>query len=147
MLTTSYLFPQLWATFATKLMKRPTVFLNISKLQLHFYMFTKFVDQQIKIKMLSVSICEQNLVYSSNFEQYFPQKLWKTVQFLCIFKVWFNLYSVTQFYHDHIFTTKMTSVSTLLTNCYLFQRAYSLPSVFKIFFDLPYTFPDICNFH
>ena len=34
----------------------------------------------------------------------------------------------------------------LLTNCYLFQTTYSLPTAFKIFFYLPFTFPNICNF-
>ena len=67
--------------------------------------------------MPCVSICEQNLVYSSNFEQYFVQKLWKTVQFLeCIFKVLFNLYIVTQFHYDHIFTTKMTALKMAFQN-------------------------------
>ena len=46
-LTIYYSFSQLWATFATKLVKRHTIFLNILKLRLHFYMFTKFLDQQI----------------------------------------------------------------------------------------------------
>ena len=85
MLTIYYSFRQLWAIFVTKLMKRSTIFFNILKLPLYFYMFTKFHDQQIKKKKKkkpSVSICEQNLAYCSNFEQYFPQKLWKTLQFL-----------------------------------------------------------------
>ena len=83
MLTIYYSFRQLWAIFVTKLMKRCTIFFNILKLPLYFYMFTKFHDQQIKKKKKpSVSICEQNLAYCSNFEQYFPQKLWKTLQFL-----------------------------------------------------------------
>ena len=45
---------------------------------LHVYKICRSANLK---KMLPVSICEQNLVYSSNFEQYFPQKLWKTVQF------------------------------------------------------------------
>ena len=80
-------------------------------------MFAKFVSQKIKKKkMPCVSICEQNLAYSSNFEQYFLQKLWKIIQFLeRIFKVLFNLYFVTQFHYDHIFTTKMMAVENGLS--------------------------------
>ena len=50
MLTIYYSFRQLWAIFVTKLMKRSTIFFNILKLPLYFYMFTKFHDQQIKKK-------------------------------------------------------------------------------------------------
>ena len=46
MLTIYYSFAQLWATFATKLMKRSTIFLYILKLRLCVYKFTKFHDQQ-----------------------------------------------------------------------------------------------------
>ena len=50
MLTIYYSFRQLWAIFVTKLMKRSTIFFNILKLPLYFYMFTKFHDQKIKKK-------------------------------------------------------------------------------------------------
>ena len=46
MSTIYYSFAQLWATFATKLMKRSTIFLYILKLRLCVYKFTKFHDQQ-----------------------------------------------------------------------------------------------------
>ena len=64
-------------------MKRPTVFFKYFKIWtsfLHVYKISWSANS--KEKMPSVSICEQNLVYSSNFEQCFPQKLWKTVQLL-----------------------------------------------------------------
>ena len=54
MLTIYYSFRQLWAIFVTKLMKRSTIFFNILKLPLYFYMFTKFHDQQIKKKKKAV---------------------------------------------------------------------------------------------
>ena len=54
MLTIYYSFRQLWAIFVTKLMKRCTIFFNILKLPLYFYMFTKFHDQQIKKKKKAV---------------------------------------------------------------------------------------------
>ena len=63
MLTTSYLFLQLWATFATKLMKRPPVFFNYFKTStsfLHVYKISWSANK--KKKMLSVAICELNLV-------------------------------------------------------------------------------------
>ena len=44
LLTIYYSFLHLRATFATKLMKRPTIFLHILKLPLCFYNFTKLHD-------------------------------------------------------------------------------------------------------
>ena len=132
MLTICYSFLQLWATFAAKLMKRPTFFFFFFSIFWNFHfiftclqncMITKFYK-----KMLSVSVCEQNPAYSNNCEQYFPQKLWNIIRYLQhIFEVCFNFYTVTQFYYDHIFTAKMTAVSMLLTKCYLFQKACSSP--------------------
>ena len=80
-------------------------------------MFAKFLGQEIKKnKMPSVSICQQNLIYFSNFEQYFRQQLLKILQILeSIFQVCFMFYLVTRFPYDYIFTTKITPISTLMT--------------------------------
>ena len=82
-------------------------------------MFTKYLDQKIKKKeMLCVSICEENLVYSSQFEQHFRQKFSKILQiFQCILQFDFTLYSDRQFCYDHIFTAEVTAVSILITKC------------------------------
>ena len=141
MLTIYYSFAQLWATFATKLMKRSTIYLYILKLRICANNFTKFHDQQNLKKKKKKKKC------GLLFEQYFRQKWSKILRFLWrIFQVRFTFYTVTQVYYDCI-STRITAVSMMLTKCYLFQRAYSLPPVFQIFFDLPYTFLDIYNFH
>ena len=65
-------------------MKRPIPFFQyfeISTSFLHVYQIFLLANLKKK-KMPSVSICEESLVYFSNFEQYFPQKLGRTVQFL-----------------------------------------------------------------
>ena len=60
------------------------------------------------------------IVYSNNFEQYLPQKLLKNpTKFVNTFEVLFNLVTVTHFYYDQIFTTKMTNVTMLLTNLFI----------------------------
>ena len=101
MLRIFYLFPQLWATFARKFMKRPIVFFHIWKLQLYFYMFPKFLCQKIKKKIMPcVSIWEQNLVYSSNFEQYFRHQ--KSSKFCNVF---FNFVSYLTLPHSLVMTT------------------------------------------
>ena len=82
--------------------------------------------------MQSAWICEQNLAYSSNFQQCFWQKLWKILQILWrIFQVRFTFHSVTHFCCDYIFTTNITAISMLLTKCEMWSRPYSLPPVFK----------------
>ena len=55
-------------------------YIYIFKLSLYFYVFIKFHYYKIsKNEMPSVLICQQNLLYSSNFEQYFGRKI---LQFL-----------------------------------------------------------------
>ena len=64
--------------------------------------------------MKSAWIYEQSLASSSNFEQYFWQKLWKILKILKrIFQFSFIYYTVTQFSYDHIFTKKVTAISML----------------------------------
>ena len=70
--TIFYWFSQLWATFATNLMKRPTIFLHNLIVPFHFYMLTKLCDQHLFFKkMAPVSIYQQNPAYFSNFEHNF----------------------------------------------------------------------------
>ena len=140
MLTTSYLFRQLWATFMTKLIKRPIVFFLIYR---HFnFIFTCL--QNFLVRKLKTKIC--HLFQYANKTLFIPATLNNIFDNNCNFKVWFNLYSVAQFYHDHIFTTEMVIVSILLTNCYLFWGAYSLPSAFSFFSYSAFTFQNICSF-
>ena len=55
MLTIFYLFPQLWATFARKLMKRPTVFFNILKrINFIFTCLQNFLFRKLKRKKCRV---------------------------------------------------------------------------------------------
>ena len=106
MLTIYYSFPQMLATFATKLMERPTIFFHIFW-KFHFvftfsqnFMITIF----FKKKMAPVSTCQQNLAYSRTFEKYFRQKSWKMLKFLWrIFQVRFNSYTVTQLLRPHFY--------------------------------------------
>ena len=75
MSTIYYLFAQLWATFATKLMKRSTIFLYILKLRLCVYKFTKFNDQQNlkkkKKKKKKNAACSLNNIFDRNGQKSF----------------------------------------------------------------------------
>ena len=97
MLTICYSFLQLWATFAAKLMKRPTFFFffffNILKLSLYFYMFTKLHDHKILLKnavrfnMWTKSCLFQQLwtIFSTKIMKYhtiFVTYFWSLFQFL-----------------------------------------------------------------
>ena len=123
--------------------------LNLWKDLPFFYIFWNFDFVFTSLQNFMISKIEKKKKKKCGllFEQYFRQKWSKILRFLWrIFQVRFTFYTVTQVYYDCI-STRITAVSMMLTKCYLFQRAYSLPPVFQIFFDLPYTFLDIYNFH
>ena len=96
MLTIYYSFRQLWATFATKLMKRPTTFFNILKLPLYIHMFTKFHDQQICLKN---AVCFNMWTKSCLFLQLWTIFSTKIMRKSTIFVTYF--WSLFQFLHCH----------------------------------------------
>lgn len=66
-----------------------------------------------------------------------------------VFATWFS--SLFQFLDCHAvllrlhFYHKNDSCFNVAENCFLFQRAYFLSYLFKMFFYLSFTFPNVCN--
>ena len=151
MLTIFYSFLQLWATFAAKLMKSPTMFftyIQSSTLFLHVY----------KISWSPIYVKKNAAYFNMLTRACLFQQLWtifwtKIVKNPSIFVTY--IFTLFQFLHAHIILLRSRfynkndrgfNVSMLLTNCYLFQRAYSLPPVLNVFFYLWFHFLNICNF-
>ena len=142
MLTIYYSFPQLWATFATKLMKRLTIFYifwNFHFISTYWQNFV--ITIFFKKKIAPVSICQQNPATIQQLWTIFSTKIMKNPS---MFLTYFS--SSFQFLHYHAVLLRPRLYNK---NDRDFNVANKLLLISKsIFFTpyLPFTFPNICNF-
>ena len=107
-------FPQLWATFATKLMKRPTVFFNILKLQLHFYMFTKLLGEQIIKKNALFQYVHKTLFIPATLSNAFHKNYKKPYNFSNVLLEFHSIYTLSR---SFIMTTFLRQKSRPFQYC------------------------------
>ena len=117
MLTIFYSFPQLWATFASKLTKRPTIFFTCfqtSTLYLHNYNILWspiYVNKNATCFNMSTKACIFQQLWTI-----FSTKLWKILIFL-IFKLIFKFVSVLTLSRSFIKTTFLSKKWQLFQFC------------------------------